>query len=116
MRPHLAAALTSATLLAGCLYTPQELREAGNRFEYSRPSAPRTVAYCMARNLMNQGLRTTVLDGAQANSYEVLMGGEGSTQLAAEVIPSVTGSQITVWINPINTPAEAPARIALQGC
>lgn len=103
-------------LLGGCFYTPQDLREVGAKIETTRPTASRPLANCMARNLMNAGLPTTMLDGPKPESYEIVMGMPGTANTVIEVTPLAKGSAVTIWITPVNPSPEVAAEQMLKGC
>jgi len=91
----LIAALTA--LLAGCVYTPERLMEAGTKYERASKQHPPAVAACFVRNVSTTGWRPTpprLLNDRGGLYVNVQMFGR------AHFEPIESGTRVTLWVRP----------------
>lgn len=114
------AATLALACLAGCLYNPTELRETGQRFTYQSRLAPAAAAQCMARNAESYRVIGTNFNGEwraglTPGSMEVLVRIPNNTLLVADVKPTPTGSEVTIWQNSVMLYQSLQAEM-MKGC
>lgn len=115
---RIAVALAAATLMAGCMYTQQELQEVGTRYTQASSDPPRRAASCAARQIEEEAQRAMPLrESAQPGAWEATMRDPelGMLQVYMQALPKGSGSTITLWVIPT---ALAPERFAdaMKGC
>lgn len=93
-------------MLGGCAMSPMDLKERGNREQFSMRLAPADAAACVARNTENSGnsfapgANTTVRAGAEPGHVELVAFNKQHYYLTADFAPASAGSTATAWISP----------------
>lgn len=99
---HLITAIAAATL-TGCALTPIELREQGNRTAFQRPTTSIETATCLARVIdeyrpfLDTRFASEMRPTPRPGEYEVRMAINAGATILAEVVPSGSGSRVTIW-------------------
>lgn len=108
-------------VLAGCAMSPLELREEGERLEFTSTAAPRDIAQCIARNADNYKpsawlagpFPANAREGFKAGSFEVVVqhpAGHGFV-MVADVRPHLGGALVSTWLTPYLIDRDMPERI-----
>lgn len=98
--------VTIAALLAGCAMSPTELREQGDRQEFTLAKSPAEAAACVARNVENSGHwsigypTTSIRSAVTPGAFELTVSTPTSFLMVAEFKPASTGSVATAMITP----------------
>lgn len=93
--------ITLLCLLAGCAYTPQEMRQEGERFTYALKLPPAEAALCIRRALdARPGAEPHERALGAGRELLIRITGTGLYSAIVEVMPRGTGSEATVWMTP----------------
>lgn len=109
-------------LLAGCAYSPADLRESGLRREFASAKPPREVAHCIVRGVenfkpmgwMSAPIPAQLREGVAPGSFEVVAQHPGAGfgfLMIAEVAPNESGSNTTIWLSPDWPHDDMPERV-----
>lgn len=108
-------AVCAVALLAGCISTPQELRNDGERTVFRLKLAPDQAAGCVARNIENaRHYQTTIRPMGDAR--EIIMRSGPHNLAVIEIAPAQSGSQATVWMRSFFAGREEFQRTMTEGC
>lgn len=117
---RLIAAIALACL-AGCAHTPQELRTEVEPERFSSTRSPFDASLCLTRNaeeyrpFVDAVFLAQQRPGRSPGSFEVILSNQGIVRAVADVIPTPSGSAISIWLTPYLVWRELPKRMA-EGC
>jgi len=84
-------------LLAGCAYTPKEIREQNERFDHQTTLAPTQAAACLGHAIEDQNMQARWRD-EPGGRYEVIGSNAHGFMLIADVTPSASGSDAAIYV------------------
>jgi hypothetical protein len=109
------ALVVISLLLAGCISTPQELRDQGERTVFELKQLPDAAAACVARNIENaRHYQTTIrpLD----DKRELVMRSQVHNLAVIEFEPMKNGSRATIWMRSIFHDREGFQQTIMRNC
>lgn len=110
-----------AALSAGCVSTPAEIRDAGERHTFASRQAPRVAAHCLGRAVenFNDALAASIKELNHPDAYEIVvrvMVGASRPAVVMELEPVADGSTVQLWVAPHMSADRFVAMAKSSGC